>query len=248
MDRRKLLLDSPEQRSIPIGEFEFRSNAGSTVHFSGYASVFNAPYDIWGGPAKGGFEERVHPKAFDKTLSAKPSVHLLINHEGLPLAATRSGQGTLHLNTDSHGLLVNTDLDTRDPDVQRVMTKMERGDLTEMSFGFITKADEWRNAKGELDDMGAYRTLTEVSLHHGDVSIVNFGANPATSAELNMLRSLEYIAGLDEDSVLAELRSLDMTPDQRATARVRLAQLAQRIDPPKRKTLSLAEAKRLSAT
>jgi HK97 family phage prohead protease len=244
MDRRSLI-DAPARRTLPIGEFEFRANAGSTVHFSGYASVFNAPYDIWGGPSKGGFEERVHPKAFDATLKAKPAVHLLVNHEGLPLAATRSG--TLHLNTDSHGLLVNSDLDTRDPDVQRVLTKVERGDLEEMSFGFITKRDEWRNAKGELDDMGAYRTLTEVSLHHGDVSIVNFGANPATSLEINMLRALEYVSGLDEEEALAELRGLDMTPDQRAAAKVRLAKIAQRIDPPKQRTLSLAEAKRLAA-
>lgn len=243
---RRLLLDVRHERSIPFGEFEFRANAGSTVHFSGYASVFDAPYDIWGGPSKGGFEERVAPHAFDKTLAAKPSVHLLVNHDGLPLAATRAGGGTLHLNTDSHGLLVNTDLDTRDPDVQRVMTKMERGDLREMSFGFITKADEWRNARGELDDSGAYRTLTEVSLHHGDVSIVNFGANPATSSELNMLRALEYVAALDEEQAVAELRGLDMSADQRAAAKVRLAHLAQRIDPPRRKTLSLAEAKRLS--
>lgn len=245
MDRKGSLIDVRHQRSIPMGEFEFRANAGSTVHFSGYASVFNAPYDIWGGPAKGGFEERVNPKAFDKTLAAKPSVHMLINHDGLPLAATRAGQGTLHLNTDSHGLLVNTDLDTRDPDVQRVMTKMERGDLTEMSFGFITKADEWRNAKGELDDMGAYRTLTEVSLHHGDVSIVNFGANPATSAELNMLRALEYVSGLDEETALAEIRSLDLTPGQRAAAKARLAQLAQRIDPPKAPVRSVKDARRI---
>jgi HK97 family phage prohead protease len=242
MDRRKLI-DAPARRTLPIGEFEFRANAGSTVHFSGYASVFDAPYDIWGGPSKGGFSEKVDKRAFDATLKAKPAVHFLVNHEGLPLAATRSG--TLHLNTDSHGLLVNTDLDTRDPDVQRVMTKMERGDLNEMSFGFITKRDEWRNAKGEQDDMGAYRTLLEVSLHHGDVSIVNFGANPATSAELNMLRSLEYIAGLDEETALAEIRSLELTPDQRAAAKVRLAKIAQRLDPPKKKTLSLAEAKRL---
>jgi HK97 family phage prohead protease len=246
MDRTKLI-DAPARRSLPIGEFEFRASSGSMVHFSGYASVFNSPYNLYGGPAKGGFEERVAPGAFDATLRAKPTVHLLVNHEGLPLAATHAGQGTLRLSADPHGLLVNTDLDTRDPDVQRVMTKVERGDLREMSFGFITKRDEWRNAKGEMDDFGDYRTLTEVSLHRGDVSIVNYGANPATTLELNMLRSLEYIAGLDEDSVLAELRSLDMTPDQRAAAKVRLAQLAQRIDPPKRKTLSLAEAKRLSS-
>ncbi|MEA5453294.1 HK97 family phage prohead protease [Sinomonas sp. JGH33] len=244
MDRSKLV-DAPERRALPMEEFEFRANAGSTVHFSGYASVFNKGYDLYGGPSKGGFEERVDPGAFNVTLKSNPSVHMLVNHDGLPLAATRSG--TLHLNTDSHGLLVNTDLDTRDPDVQRVLTKVERGDLSEMSFGFKTKADVWRNAKGELDDMGHYRTLIEVSLHGGDVSIVNYGANPNTSLEINMLRALEYVAGLGEDEALEELRGLDLTPDQRALAKVRLAKLAQRIDPPKKKTLSLAEAKRLSA-
>jgi HK97 family phage prohead protease len=239
MKRHGSLIDVRCRHSIALTGVEFRAvDSGSdTVHFEGYASVFNKPYDVWGGPSRGGWTETVDPHAFDATLKTNPDVVLLVNHEGLPLARTRSN--TLKLSVDKHGLLVNADLDTTDPDVQRIVPKMKRGDLDEMSFGFITKSDMWSE-----DD--TRRTLLEVSLVNGDVSLVTYPANPATTAELNMLRSLEYISGLDEDAVAAELRSLDLSADQRSAAKARLAQLAQRLDPPKKKTLSLAEALRIT--
>jgi hypothetical protein len=85
--------------------------------------------------------------------------------------------------------------------VQRLETKMERGDMDEMSFAFRVKADKWSDDDTE-------RTLTEVSLHKGDVSVVNFGANPATSAQLNsMQEALEFLAGVDPEQARSELRS-----------------------------------------
>lgn len=237
MARKGSLIDVRSRRMLPIGEFEFRAASDTSVHFEGYASVFSTGYDVYGGPSRGGWTETVDPHAFDVTLKSNPDVVFLVNHDGLPLARTRSG--TLHLSADKHGLFVDTDLDTTDPHVQSLAVKMRRGDLDQMSFGFVTKSDYW-------SDDETKRTLLEVSLHQGDVSVVTFPANPATDAELNMLRSLEYIAGLDEEDALAELRGLDLTPDQRARAKARFARLAQQIDPPKKKTLSLAEAQRIA--
>ena len=98
---------------------------------TGYASVFNAPYEVYGGPPMG-WTETIDRRAFDQTLSEKPDLHLLINHEGMPLARTKSG--TLQLSADNHGLKVTAQLDRSDPDVQRIEPKMQRGDMNEMSF------------------------------------------------------------------------------------------------------------------
>jgi HK97 family phage prohead protease len=239
MARKGSLIDVRSRRALPAGEFEFRASETNpnSVHFEGYASVFGNGYDVYGGPTRGGWTETVDPHAFDVTLKSNPDVVFLVNHDGLPLARTRSG--TLHLSADKHGLFVDTDLDTTDPHVQSLAVKMRRGDLDQMSFGFVTKSDYW-------SDDETKRTLLEVSLHQGDVSVVTFPANPATDAELNMLRALEYVSGLDEEKVLAEVRDLDLSPEQRRNLKARLVQVAQLADPPKKKTLSLAEALRIT--
>jgi HK97 family phage prohead protease len=236
VDRRHLL-DAPERRGIASGQFELRA-AGGQLTLTGYASVFDKPYDVMGG-APYGWTETVDQRAFDVTLGAKPDLHLLINHEGMPLARTKSG--TLRLATDSTGLHVEAALDPSDPDVQRLNPKMARGDMDEMSFAFRTKRDEWSQ-----DD--SQRRLMEVSLHKGDVSVVNFGANPATSAQMNDLgAALEYLSHVDPEEALAELRDGGdgMRPTM-ARAREVLATLDRSIAPPRRerRTLSLAEALR----
>jgi HK97 family phage prohead protease len=185
---------APERRLI-TAPFEWRAagEGSNLLTLRGYASVFDVGYDLMGGPPFG-WTETVDAKAFDETLKQSPDLHLLINHEGMPLARTRSG--TLVLATDTHGLQVEAKLDRRDPDVARLEVKMERGDMDEMSFAFRTRRDEWNDEQTE-------RRLLEVDIHKGDVSVVNFGANPATQAELNsLLRGLEQ----GDERILAEVR------------------------------------------
>lgn len=237
MGKRKDLRDAPERRSVAAAEFEVRGK-GDSLTLTGYASVFNAPYEVMGGPPYG-WTEVVDPGAFKRTLAEKPDLHLLINHAGMPLARTKSG--TLHLSTDSRGLLVAADLDRGDPDVQRLERKMARGDMDEMSFAFRVKDDDWNGDETE-------RRLLEVSLHKGDVSVVNFGANPATSAELNGITgALEVLAGLDVDQAAAELRAAGPDLDRLVAARDRLAAVHRALTPAPRRRLSLAEAREITA-
>lgn len=230
--------DAPERRAIAVSDFELRKN-GDHLALDGYASVFNKPYELYGGADKGGWDEVVHRSAFDVTLREKPDLHLLINHEGMPLARTKSG--TLHLSTDSTGLRVKApDLDRRDPDVQRLEVKMERGDMDEMSFAFRVKTDEFDEDKG-------LRTLKEVSLHKGDVSVVNFGANPATSVKMRSLAdALGYLCDVDAEEALAEMRSAGGDLRSRVeAARLELARLLRESAPDEKRTLSLADARAL---
>jgi HK97 family phage prohead protease len=193
-----------ETRSIVLDEFEFRAgSSGDTLEFQGYASLFNVGYEMYGGPDKGGWTEYVDPKAFDRTLSAKPDVVLNINHgeggTGLPLARTTSG--TLALRTDKKGLLPSASLDLRDPDVQALQVKVERGDVNQMSFAFRTIRQEWNNDEEE-------RRLLELSLDRGDVSIVTNGANPKTSVSFRGLdEAIQYLNSIDASEAEAEVRA-----------------------------------------
>lgn len=146
------------------------SDDGDSWLFSGFASVYDVWYDM------GWYEEQVALGAGRRTLSESPDVQFLLNHGGLPLA--RTIPGTLRLDERTiagrSGLYSEADLDPADPDAQTLKRKNARGDLDEMSFAFGVTSDRWN------EDF-TKRVITTYSLHKGDVSVVNYGANPATS-------------------------------------------------------------------
>lgn len=180
-----------EVRRWSIDGLELRDNGSGGVTLDGYASVVESSYDMYGGPAAGGWTETIAAGAFDKTLAEGPDVQLLINHEGLPLARTKSG--TMRLSADQRGLHTVADLDPADPDVVSLRGKMARGDIDEMSFAFRTVRQEW-------DEEYLNRRILEVNLHKGDVSVVNYGANPATSVALRKLAELRAAGDGGPDS------------------------------------------------
>lgn len=158
-----------------FGATELRLDGeGNTRRLSGHAAVFNSfSLDM-------GFKEIIRSGAFKKTLANNPDVRLLLNHDGLPLARTKSG--TLKLYEDRRGLKFEADLDATDPDVQAIIPKVKRGDLSQMSFAFRTIADAWRTEDG-VD----VRELHELDLDDGDVSLVTYPAYPATDAAVRSL-------------------------------------------------------------
>ena len=228
------LLGAPERRSCSIDQFELRGD-GDSLKLTGYASVFEEPYPIFGGASGGGWDEIVDRGAFDRTLSEKPDTHLLINHEGMPLARTKSG--TMRLSTDDRGLHVEADLDRRDPDVQALQVKMERGDMDEMSFAFRTIRHQWNDDETE-------RRMLEVSIHKGDVSVVNFGANPATAAQL---RSLMAALAEDDDKARQIVRDAVRHLDPQVAVKVRasISLEIRRGAAPDARRLTVAEAQQI---
>jgi HK97 family phage prohead protease len=156
-----------ERRTLSVRDVEARQAEDGTMTLRGYAAVFND--DSVPLP----FIERIAPGAFRKTLTETPDVRLLINHEGLPLARTKNG--TLRLQEDETGLYMDADL----PDTQAardLYTLVERGDVDQMSFAFRVIRQKWNEGRTE-------RTLTELSLADGDVSVVTYPAYPTTSVE-----------------------------------------------------------------
>lgn len=158
---------------------ETRAKEDGTMTIEGHPAIFNSlSVDL------GGFKERIMPGAFQGTLSRTPDVVFLVNHEGLPLARTTSG--TLELRESQTGLQMFGLVDLNDPDVQRIIPKMKRGDLTQGSFAFRVLKDEWSiNANNET-----IRDLIEIELEGGDVSLVTQPAYRETDVSLAK-RSLE---------------------------------------------------------
>lgn len=191
----------PERQSIraPWRVTEIRgtrTDNTSLVAVEGVASVYDYEYEVYGGPARMGWVERVAAGAFDETLADDPDVVFLINHEGMPLARTRSG--TLTLTAGRTGLDVRAELDTRDTEASNLLVRMERGDVDEMSFAFRVTQQTWEAHADWPDDEMSLRTITAVNLHRGDVSAVTFGASDATS--IDIARSLQFatVAELEE--------------------------------------------------
>ncbi len=165
-----------EKRSIAFTTLEARQ-VGDGNKLIGYASVFDSPSE----PMP--FVEFVRRGAFAKTLNDGADVRLLIDHEGVPLARTKSG--TLMLEEDDRGLRVEATLDPANPDAARVISAMKRGDISQMSFAFRTVKDSW-NADRSV------RELKEVQLF--DVSVVTFPAYEETVAEIRSGQNAQEVA------------------------------------------------------
>jgi HK97 family phage prohead protease len=156
-----------ERRTFTVRDVEARQAEDGTMTLRGYAAVF----DEASVPLP--FIETIAPGAFRKTLSETPDVRLLINHEGLPLARTKNG--TLTLTEDDRGLYMDATI--ADTSEGRDLYKLvERGDVDQMSFAF-------RVIRQKYNEDRSQRTLTEVSLADGDVSVVTYPAYPTTSVE-----------------------------------------------------------------
>ena len=153
---------------------EIREDEGEAIRVSGYAAVFGEETNIGGM-----FTEVIDRGAFANALQRQDDVVFLVNHDGLPLARTRSG--TLRLTEDERGLYMETELDGTDPDVRAIVPKMKRGDLDKMSFAFVPTRQEW-NDSGDMPK----RTIQDLELY--DVAIVT---TPAYSGTEIGLRSLE---------------------------------------------------------
>jgi hypothetical protein len=166
---------------------------GSRLLFTGYASVTEAPFEMydWYGP----YTEVVRQGAFAKTLNEGCDTAYLTNHGGVTMA--RTTRGTLRLSEDDTGLYVEADLDPDRSDVGIIVSAIRGGELDEMSFAFWITRGLWSPDYEQYD-------IQEVSLDKGDVSIVNYGANPHT-AGLVGLRSRQ-LANLARSSFPAMVR------------------------------------------
>jgi HK97 family phage prohead protease len=162
----------PEVRVF--GKVELRAaTADSKVSkIGGYAAVFNSPTDVGDF-----FTEIIAPGAFTNAIISD-DVRALFNHDPNFVLGRKSNR-TLSLSEDNRGLM----FEASPPDTtwaKDLLASIDRGDISEMSFQFIAKREQW-------DDTGAMpiRTLLEVELL--DVSVVTFPQYEDTSVATRSL-------------------------------------------------------------
>jgi HK97 family phage prohead protease len=235
---------SPNVRRATVTEMQIRSSSDGILTVDGLASATSARAgSIESGGAlvrdngydMGWYTERVIAGAFTETLSQNPDVSLFINHTGLAYARTTNGTLTLRENPD-RGLEFTASVDERLDGAQDLALRIESGLTDQCSFAFRIKARGWDEDRENMDILG-------VDLHRGDVSVVSYGANPATPVGVRSL--VAAFADLD-DETLDDLRG---NPDAEHVARIILGLDAHRAPEPttepegERISLDLARAR-----
>ena len=153
-----------EVRTISGVELRVTREEGKPVHLRGHAAVFNQIGDgRW-------FLEKIAPGAFADSIPVD-DVRALFNHDANYVLGRNKAKplSTLELSEDSTGLL--SDISAPDTQLIRdmVISPVERGDISQVSFAFETLEDHWEYGKNNEPDI---RTLVKVKLY--DVSIVTY--------------------------------------------------------------------------
>lgn len=185
--------------AVPV---EAREATGDTATISGYASIFDTPYEV------GGFTESVSRSAFNKTLKDHRDHAVVWSHDTDRVLGTEAS-GTARFLVDDTGLRYEADLDLLDPDGISAYRKIATGKVRQSSFGFEAMKDEWT----ERDDGGYHRTLKEVRLY--EASPVLWGASPTTTVDMKRaVRSLAAALDIDgEADSVPDLLALRTTPE-----------------------------------
>lgn len=172
----------------------------------GYASTFNEPYvlyeDDWIV-----YREQVAPDAFDN--ADMSDVIMQYDHAGRVFA--RISNGTLSVDPDEKGLLVNADLGGTE--LGRQLYDEIRGGYTDkMSFGFTVATDEELRSDREDGRRDILRTITGIAKLY-DVSAVSIPANDGTSIGVSTRNRI--------DGAIEEVRAERLAAEEMELARRR---------------------------
>ena len=146
-----------------------------------------------------GFVEKIQKGAFGKTLqergtqTSRDDIKALFNHStDLVLGSKRAG--TLRLSEDSKGLHYEVDLDLDITHHRSAFKMIERGDVTNSSFGFDVIEERWSVPENSSDPV--LREVLETRLY--EVSPTPFPAyqDSTVSAERSF-KGLADMSGLD---------------------------------------------------
>lgn len=185
-----------ERRVVLVGDFRvIRATDGKDgpTKIGGHAAKFDVLSEDLGG-----FRERIAPGAFANTIK-NGDVRALFNHDS-NIVLGRNKAGTLRLSEDLAGLAFEVDAPQTQLVRDMVLAPIERGDVSQCSFGFYTMQDKWAKLDGEW-----VRTLLEVDLF--DVSPVTYPAYPSTDVAVRSLQdAIKRATPPDESYIIANLR------------------------------------------
>lgn len=177
------------QRQTRTRTTQFRAEQADGVRrISGYFAVFDDVYEMWPGVT-----ESIDPHAFDGAISGGEDVRALIDHL-THLVIGRTIPGTLRLRVDGKGLWGDIDVNENDTDATNLYARVDRGDVSQCSFGFDI-LDEERSVNEATGDV--HYTIKAVKLY--EVSVCTFPAYKGTGVEARaehekMIRRREFEA------------------------------------------------------
>lgn len=155
------------------------SNGSQTIQ--GYASRFYNGTESTEYKLRTNVIERVAPTAYDDYLNSGKEVQLWVNHNEDSMVATTKDD-SLTLSVDNQGLKYNLKIDDTDPDIVRLVRKIEKGYVTGSSFSATGKVDVKK--RGDL----FIRTITTIDQLR-EVSILISPNQPAYKATEAIIRS-----------------------------------------------------------
>jgi HK97 family phage prohead protease len=179
-----------ERRSVKVRELRTVQREGQT-YLTGYAANYGVLSEDLGG-----WRERIQPGFFARALRDQHDVRHLQNHNP-DLVLGRTKAGTTTLREDAQGLAFETRLGKRSYEVD-LAESVERGDVDEMSFGFVVAkgGERWVKENGV-----EVRELLDGELF--DVSTVTYPAYPGTTAGLDSRSLFPHGAPVELRSHLA---------------------------------------------
>ena len=133
----------------------------------GYFVVFDGIYTI-----ADGITESVDRDAFNDTIHG--DIRILVDHD-TRLVLGRTGAGTAQVRVDERGVWGHAEINPNDSDAMNAHARVERGDVTQGSFGFdiLEEETEYR------EDGSMHFTIKKVELY--ELSVVTFPAYEDTS-------------------------------------------------------------------
>ncbi|MFJ7682614.1 phage major capsid protein [Peribacillus butanolivorans] len=166
---------------LRVQDTELRANSDGSLTVSGYVNKTGQLSEILGVTKR--FKEKIAKGAFSRAIQfAKRDVDFLAEHKGdLILASTRNG--SLQLNEDEQGLFMSAKV-TPTSWGKDYYELINSGILRNMSFGFRTIKDSWKQIESNLYE----RTIEELELF--EVSVVK---NPAYSQSTIAARGIDLV-------------------------------------------------------
>lgn len=153
-------------QQMPVAGIKTRDADGNPI-IEGYFAVFGTRYEEYPGE----FEELM-PGCFKKSINEN-DIRALVNHDSTQVLG-RNKAGTLELREDGVGLFGRILINPNDTDAMNLHARIERGDVTQASFGFFIRAKETEF----LPDGTILNRITDADLL--EISPCTFPAYPDT--------------------------------------------------------------------
>ena len=181
MEKKKFVCDWATRTRDAAGDIKTRDAEGNPI-IEGYFAVFDGVYEI-----APGMTESVDRHAFDEAL--RDDIRILIDHD-TRLVIGRTSAGTAEVEVRDRGLWGRAKINPNDQDAMNAHARVERGDVSQGSFGF-----EILDEETEIREDGSIHwTIKKVRLF--ELSVVTFPAYEET----------ELSARADQGSELIEKR------------------------------------------